>query len=138
MKVLITGAKVFIGKNLTAQLAELRDLEILVHTRGSSVDELQQAIERADFVCHMAGANRPVDENGFVRDNTDFTKFLCDLISKSGRHLPIIFASSIHAENTNQNSLHGKFGASKLAAEQVLLKYSADTGAKVYLYRLPH
>ena len=138
MNVLVTGANGFIGKNLCVQLLGRREFNILPYTRASTILDLQTAINNADFICHLAGVNRPEDLSDFARDNTDFTEFLCDALKASGKCLPIIFASSQHVTCDIGNSLTSMYGKSKLAAEQVLLDYSKDTGAPVYIFRLPH
>jgi UDP-2-acetamido-2,6-beta-L-arabino-hexul-4-ose reductase len=132
MKILVTGSNGFIGKNLISQLATCKNFEVLQYKRESTAHELQQAIAEADFICHLAGVNRPDDLNDFKRGNTDLTGVLCQIARNSGRQVPIIFASSIHAERSSP------YGASKLAAEQLLLKYSEETGNPVYIFRLPH
>ncbi len=142
MKVLITGANGFIGKNLDVQLSRREGFEILRYTRESTIDELRQAVANADFICHMAGSNRPTDISEFARDNTDFTRDLCEILRQSERPVPIIFASSMHAENDvhneENNQLSALYGASKKAAEHVLLQHSEETGVPVYIFRLPH
>jgi UDP-2-acetamido-2,6-beta-L-arabino-hexul-4-ose reductase len=131
MRVLITGSNGFIGKNLATQLVVRGDFEILHYNRTSTADDLRLAVAEADFICHMAGVNRPNDVDDFARVNTGLTETLCHAVQKSGRHVPIIFASSDHVERNNL------YGASKLAAEQVLLKHSEKTGIPVYIFRLP-
>ena len=132
MKVLVTGSNGFIGKNLTTQLVVRGDFEILHYNRESTANDLRLAVEEADFICHMAGVNRPDDVDEFARINTGLTETLCNTVQKSGRQVPIIFASSVHVEQDNP------YGASKLAAEQELLKHSEKTGIPVYIFRLPH
>ena len=132
MKVLVTGTNGFIGENISSQLAVCGDFDILRYNRASTVDDLRRAVEEADFICHMAGVNRPDDENEFARINTGLTQTLCQAVHESGQPVPIIFASSIHVERDNL------YGASKLAAEQELLKHSEKTGIPVYIFRLPH
>lgn len=132
MKVLITGANGFIGRNLAVQLAASEGFEVLRYVRESAAEYLQQAIVEADFICHLAGVNRPDDVAEFARGNTELTQALCQTVQKSGRHIPIIFASSVHVERNNA------YGASKLDAERVLRRYSEDTGTPVYIFRLPH
>ena len=132
MKILVTGAGGFIGKNLTAQLSLISGIEILRHGRKSTHDDLLSALREADWVCHLAGVNRPEDDAEFKRVNTDFTHTLCDLVQASGRAIPIIFASSVHVKKDNA------YGRSKLAAEEILLEYSEETGVPVHIFRLPH
>ena len=132
MRVLITGSNGFIGKNLATQLVVRGDFEILHYNRTSTADDLRLAVAEADFICHMAGVNRPDDVDDFARVNTGLTETLCHAVQKSGRHIPIIFASSDHVERNNP------YGTSKLAAEQALLKHSEKTGIPVYIFRLPH
>lgn len=132
MKVLVTGSNGFIGKNLTTQLAVCGDFEILHYNRESTLEDLRLAVEDADFICHMAGVNRPDDVAEFARINTGLTETLCQVMQELGRYVPIIFASSVHVEQDNP------YGASKLAAEQALLKHSEKTGIPVYIFRLSH
>lgn len=130
MKVLVTGSEGFIGRNLSFQLEERKDFEVFRYNR-SSISDLQEAISKVDFICHLAGVNRPDDEKDFERINVGLTQTLCQLC-EANRQVPIIFASSIHVKRNNA------YGKSKLAAEQVLLRYSKETGAPVYIFRLPH
>lgn len=130
MKVLVTGSDGFIGKNIATQLAVGEDFEILKYNRTSTSDDLRQAIEEADYICHMAGVNRPDNEDEFARVNTGLTEKLCQEVVKSGSQVPIIFASSSQVERDNL------YGASKLAAEQELLNFSEKTGIPVYIFRL--
>jgi UDP-2-acetamido-2,6-beta-L-arabino-hexul-4-ose reductase len=132
MKVLITGANGFIGKNLTMQLAVHEDFKVLHYSRESNPNDLRLAVMEADFICHMAGVNRPDDVDEFARVNTGLTQTICQAVQNSGRRIPIIFSSSAQAEQNNP------YGASKLAAEQELLKHSEKTGIPVYIFRLPH
>jgi UDP-2-acetamido-2,6-beta-L-arabino-hexul-4-ose reductase len=131
MKVLVTGSTGFIGKNLATQLTVRGDFDILSYNRESTLEDLRLAVEEADFICHMAGVNRPDDVAEFARINIGLTETLCQIVQESGRHMPIIFASSDHVERNNL------YGTSKLEAEQVLLKYSEKTGVPVYIFRLP-
>jgi len=132
MKVLVTGAKGFIGQNIVSRFGVEDSIEVIQYTRESTIDELKIALTEVDFICHMAGVNRPKDVNEFLQVNTDFTSKLCKEIQHSGRHIPILFASSVHVERDNP------YGKSKLAAEEVLLQYSNETGSSVYIFRLPH
>jgi UDP-2-acetamido-2,6-beta-L-arabino-hexul-4-ose reductase len=132
MKILVTGSDGFIGKNLATQLAVRGNFEILHYNRTSTTEDLRLAIAKADFICHIAGVNRTDDMDEFARTNIGLTETLCQVVRKSGRKMPIIFASSVQAEQDNP------YGVSKLAAEQALLQHSEMVGSPVYIYRLPH
>lgn len=130
MKVMITGADGFIGKNLRVALSEREGFEVLAVTRATDDAALAQAVNSCDAVVHLAGVNRPQDPAEFVTGNADFTARLCDLLRVAGRQVPVAFASSIQAERDNA------YGLSKRAAEQHLEDYAAHSGAGVGLYRL--
>ena len=130
MKVLITGADGFIGKNLRVALGEREGFEVLAITRASSEADLAAAVANADAVIHLAGVNRPQDPSEFAVGNADFTARLCDLLSASGRAVPLAFSSSIQAERDNP------YGLSKCRAEAHLSGYGQRSGAPVALYRL--
>jgi len=132
VRVLVTGADGFIGKNLLAHLALREDVEILPITRQSTGEDLHKAAGRADFVCHLAGVNRPQDIAEFFSGNVEITERLCKALSDTGRNVPVLYTSSIQAE------LDNPYGASKGQAERVLHAYQAATGASVYIYRLPN
>lgn len=130
MKVLVTGADGFIGQNLRVALGEREGFEILPITRASSPQDLQSAAAMADAVIHLAGVNRPQDPAEFVAGNADFTAALCEVLSGTGRGIPVAFASSIQAGRDNP------YGVSKCQAEAHLAAYGERTGASVALYRL--
>ena len=130
MRVLVTGADGFIGKNLRVALAEREGFEVLPVTRATKAAELAQAAARVDAIVHLAGVNRPQDPAEFTRGNADFTEHLCDALRANGRGVPVAFASSIQAERDNP------YGQSKRAAEKHLIAYAADTSAPVAIYRL--
>lgn len=132
MRVLVTGANGFIGRNVSVQLGARSDITIIPFTRGDGLEQLRAAVAEADFVCHLAGVNRPDDGSEFDRVNAGLTRSLCDLMRDAGRPVPIILASSVHATGTTP------YGASKLAAEREVLRYSEETGARVHIFRLPH
>jgi len=130
MKVLLTGADGFIGKNLSVALGERDGYEVLPVTRATTAAELAQAVLRADVVMHLAGVNRPKDPREFTIGNAEFTAQLCDALRVSGRVVPVAFASSIQAESDNA------YGVSKRAAEEHLTAYATRTGAAVTIFRL--
>lgn len=131
MRVLITGANGFIGKNLAVHLRE-RQIESVSYTRESSPDDLAEKIADVDFVFHLAGVNRPQNPREFEVVNKGVTEHLCEAIRASGRRIPVVYTSSIQAE------LDNAYGHSKLGAEQVLEALARDTGSPVWLYRLPN
>jgi len=132
MKILVTGADGFIGRNLRVALSEQPDREVLSVTRATGEAEFSAAIAAADAVIHLAGVNRPQDPADFVTGNVGFTARLCDALRDAGRAVPIAFASSI------QSRAGHPYGASKRAAEERLQAHARETGAPVAIYRLPN
>ena len=132
MKVLVTGANGFIGKNLIVHLQERPELEVLRFVRGESFDELAAKVAQADFVFHLAGVNRPQNEAEFAQGNCELTQALCDAIRAAGRAIPVVYTSSIQAERENA------YGVSKRGAEDTLRALAAQTGQPVWIYRLPN
>ncbi|GAB2496023.1 UDP-2-acetamido-2,6-beta-L-arabino-hexul-4-ose reductase [Arenimonas alkanexedens] len=132
MKILLTGAEGFIGKNLRVALSEQPAYEVLAVTRSTSVAEFLDAVRQADAVIHLAGVNRPQDPAEFVSGNTECTLRLCDALRATGRVVPVAFASSIQAE------LDNPYGNSKRAAEECLVAHASSTGSPVAIFRLPN
>jgi UDP-2-acetamido-2,6-beta-L-arabino-hexul-4-ose reductase len=132
MKVLVTGANGFIGKNLMVHLRERPAVETMTFVRGESADDLAAKVASADFIFHLAGVNRPQDDAEFAQGNTDLTRMLCEAVKRSGRHVSIVYASSIQAECDNP------YGASKRAAEDALRELDKGSGQAVSIYRLPN
>jgi UDP-2-acetamido-2,6-beta-L-arabino-hexul-4-ose reductase len=130
MRIVITGADGFIGANLRIRLREIGHHDVVSITRASTHEDLIATLGAADFVFHLAGVNRPKVESDFVSGNQEFTERLCDALAASGRRTPVVFSSSTQA------ALDNAYGRSKLAAEDALLRYSRQTGAPVYLFRL--
>ena len=110
MKVLVTGAKGFLGRNLSAHLME-NGHEVLSYDRENSPEDLKSYLAQADFIVHLAGINRPLKEEEFLDGNVNFTKTLLDLLKESGRRIPLFFSSSTQAEKDNP------YGHSKKLAE---------------------
>jgi len=131
MRVLVTGANGFIGKNLIVHLHE-QGIESVLFTHDMPISDLDTALDSVDFVFHLAGVNRPNNDAEFAETNTGLTEKLCDFIRTSGRSTPVLYTSSIQAEADNL------YGLSKLAAEDALQALENDTGSPVYLYRLPN
>lgn len=130
MHIIITGADGFIGKNLHVRLRELGYAEVVSLVRGTSTEQLKDALAGADFVFHLAGVNRPKDPSEFATGNTGFTRELCEMLVAGGRRVPVAFTSSTQA------LLNNPYGRSKKAAEDALLDYARATGAPVHLFRL--
>ena len=136
MKILITGANGFVGKNLRLHLSERKDVSVLCFERENRLDELPGLVAEVDFVFHLAGVNRPQDPQEFFSGNTDLTKALCDAIAavnaKTGRKIPVIYTSSIQADRDNP------YGQSKLQAELALQALGDQHGVPVFVFRLPN
>mgnify|MGYP005752228719 FL=1 len=130
MDILVTGADGFIGRNLCVALGEGQGFRVLPITRGSTSQDLREAVSRADAVVHLAGVNRPTDPADFAKGNADFTATLCEALVSDGRAIPVAFASSVQAEQDNP------YGESKRRAEAHLTDYGMRSGAPVALYRL--
>lgn len=131
MRILITGANGFMGKNMLAALRQESAVEVAEVIRSTSAEELLAALAEVDAVVHLAGVNRPQDPAEFEAGNVAFTAQLCSALREQGRPVPLVFASSTQAE------LDNPYGRSKLAAEAHVLEYSAALGAPVRVYRLP-
>lgn len=132
MKILVTGANGFIGKNLCLMLAELGYNDLFKFDRENSQDELIKALEKVDFIFHLAGINRPQNDQEFVDGNLGLTDFITQNLLKLKRSVPLLLTSSIQAENDNA------YGISKASAEQNVLAYQEQTHSDVYIYRLPN
>jgi len=132
MRILITGANGFIGKNLRLHLSERDHIEVDCFTRDHDRDSLLEFVKVADFIFHLAGVNRPDDPAEFKQGNKDFTYELCAAIEQFGKAAPVIYSSSIQVEAENL------YGVSKRGAEEALLELAVKTGSKVYIYRLPN
>lgn len=127
MKILITGANGFIGKNLCTTLEQQGEHELLKVDVHTPTQELADYLKYCDFIYHFAGVNRPKDDGEFFTGNADFTAQMVDVLR--GRKVPIVFTSTIQVDRDNP------YGQSKKLGEQALLQY-AKTGAPVYIYRL--
>ena len=136
MKVLITGANGFVGKNLRLHLAERKDVQVVCFTRKDEASQLPALVGDVDFVFHLAGANRPQDPQEFVLDNVDLTLAVCQAVcaanQTTGKKVPIVYTSSIQAGRDNP------YGRSKLAAEEALLAVARTHQVPVHIFRLPN
>ena len=147
MKILVTGAKGFVGKNLCAQLNNIREgkarnygvtvSKVFEYDIDSTPKQLETWCAEADFVFNLAGVNRPQDTAEFMAGNFGFASTLLETLKRCGNTCPVMLASS------QQASLCGRFGnsdygRSKKAGEELFLKYGEETGAKVLVYRFPN
>lgn len=132
MKVLITGANGFIGKNLDAHLRERSDVEVLRFGRDDGGELLKHLAAQADCIFHLAGVNRPQDPSEFKSGNSDLTRSLCDAVAASGRTPTIVYTSSTQAERDNP------YGVSKLVAEQALSELADRHSVDLHVIRLPN
>jgi UDP-2-acetamido-2,6-beta-L-arabino-hexul-4-ose reductase len=130
LKILITGAKGFIGTNLVVALRNKTQHNIIQFDIENSHTELETYLKDADFIFHLAGINRPKEKSEFQIGNVDFSRKLLEILYKQKQKTPIIFSSSIQA------SLENPYGQSKKAAEALFKKYSKKTNAKVTVFRL--
>lgn len=148
MKILVTGAKGFVGKNLVAQLKNIKngkarcygDLTVDViyeYDVDNTIEELDVFCRDCDFVFNLAGVNRPQNQEEFMQGNFGFASTLLDTLKKYSNKCPVMISSSIQA------TLAGRFGTSeygksKKAGEELMFQYSEETGAKVLVYRFPN
>ena len=147
MKILITGAKGFVGKNLVANLYNIKDGKD--RTRNLQIDEifeydidsdpsfLDGYCKEADFVFNLAGVNRPKDQSEFMEGNFGFASTLLDILKKYRNNCPVMLSSSIQATLIGRYG-ESDYGKSKLAGEELFFNYSKETGAKVLIYRFPN
>ena len=148
MKILITGAKGFVGKNLVENLKNIRDgkdrvhklssdLEILEYDIDNTEIELEEYCKKADFVFNLAGVNRPKDNSEFMKGNFVFGEKLLNLLKKHKNNCPVMLSSSVQA--TLEGRYAGsEYGKSKLAGEELFKDYGKETGARVLIYRFPN
>jgi UDP-2-acetamido-2,6-beta-L-arabino-hexul-4-ose reductase len=132
MKILITGAKGFIGKNLIAELKNRKYTDILEYARDTDPVLLDAYCQETDFVYHLAGVNRPKEQSEYMAGNFGFTKILLDTLKKHGNTCPVLISSSTQATYDNP------YGESKKAGEDLMFAYGRETGAKVLVYRFPN
>lgn len=132
MKLLVTGAHGFIGKNLIAELKNRGYIDICEYDIDTDEKLLDEYTKDCEFVFHLAGVNRPKEEKEFMEGNFGFTSVLLDSLKKNNNKATVLITSSIQAE------LDNPYGISKKAGEELLFEYGRNTGAGVLVYRLPN
>ena len=148
MKILVTGAKGFVGKNLCAQLNNIKEGKtkcygnltvsaVYEYDIDSTVEDLDKYCTDCDFVFNLAGVNRPQTTEEFMQGNFGFASLLLETLKKHGNTCPVMISSSIQA------TLSGRFGTSeygksKKAGEELMFEYEKETGAPVLVYRFPN
>jgi len=148
MKILVTGAKGFVGKNLCAQLNNIKDGKarcygdvtveaVYEYDIDSKPEELDAWCKDCDFVFNLAGVNRPQNQEEFMQGNFGFASTLLDTLKKHGNKCPVMLSSSQQASLTGRFG-NSEYGRSKKAGEDLFLDYSKETGAKVFVYRFPN
>ena len=147
MKILVTGAKGFVGKNLCAQLKNIRDgkarnygitvSEVFEYDLDSTPEQLDAWCASADFVFNLAGVNRPQNQEEFMAGNFGFASTLLDTLRKHGNACPVMLSSSQQASLTGRFG-NSEYGRSKKAGEDLFLQYGVETGARVLVYRFPN
>lgn len=147
MKVLVTGAKGFVGKNLCARLNNIKAgkarcypvtvEEVFEYDIDSTFEELDHYCKEANFVFNLAGVNRPENPEDFKKGNFGFASTLLDTLKKHGNSCPVMLSSSIQATLIGRYAGH-PYGESKKAGEELFFAYSEETGAKVLVYRFPN
>lgn len=148
MKILITGAKGFVGKNLCAALKNIKDgkdktrpsiliEEIYEYDIDSSLTELDLYCKNADFVFNLAGVNRPQNQEEFMQGNFGFASTLLDTLKKYGNKCPVMLSSSIQATLIGRYA-DGEYGKSKKAGEELFFEYMKNGGGNVCVYRFPN
>ena len=148
MKILVTGAKGFVGKNLCAELRNIRDGKsrrwgelkidaVFEYDVDSDPASLGEFCAQADFVFNLAGVNRPKEQSEFMAGNFGFASTLLDTLKARGNACPVMLSSSIQATLIGRYG-ESDYGRSKLAGEELFFAYARETGAKVLVYRFPN
>ena len=147
MKILVTGAKGFVGKNLCAQLNNIKDGKarnygvvidaVYEYDLDNTLEELDAWCTDADFVFNLAGVNRPQNQEEFMQGNYGFASTLLDTLKKHVNKCPVMLSSSQQASLTGRFG-NSEYGRSKKAGEDLFLEYGKETGARMLIYRFPN
>ncbi|MCH5244888.1 MAG: NAD-dependent epimerase/dehydratase family protein [Muribaculaceae bacterium] len=146
-KILVTGARGFVGKNLCSQLLNIKTGkvacpgveidEVFEYDIDSTAEDFEHYCGEADFVFHLAGVNRPPKSDDFKNVNVGFTARLIETLDRHGNRCPIMFSSSIHARQAGRYAGH-PYGESKRECEELLFNYARQAGVNVMTYRFPN
>lgn len=131
-RILVTGARGFIGRNIVCALNRIDDVEVVELGSEDFDSKVDSTVEGIDFVIHLAGVNRPPSEDMFHEGNVGCSERLCQALKKTGVKVPLIYTSTTQVDRENA------YGKSKRQAEDMVMEYSRSTGAPVYVYRLPN
>ena len=149
MKILVTGAKGFVGRNLCSQLNNIKDGKakwynlpepieaVYEYDIDSSAEQLDQWCSDCDFVFNLAGVNRPQNQEDFMKGNFGFASTLLDTLKKYHNSCPVMISSSIQATLAGRFG-NSEYGRSKKAGEELMFQYAQETGARVLVYRFPN
>jgi UDP-2-acetamido-2,6-beta-L-arabino-hexul-4-ose reductase len=148
MRILVTGAKGFVGKNLCAQLNNIKDGKarcygdvtveaVYEYDLDSTLEQLDEYCKNAEFVFNLAGVNRPQNQEEFMQGNFGFASTLLDTLKKHGNTCPVMLSSSQQASLTGRFG-NSEYGRSKKAGENLFLEYGKETGARMLIYRFPN
>jgi len=132
MRVLVTGSKGFIAKNVLECLGRMGEIEVDTFSREDESSSLESKIEDADFIFHLAGVNRPENLEDFYEGNSELTQCIVNILKSKHRKTPVLMSSSTQVGRDND------YAKSKLCGEEALVSYAKEGGAPVYIYRLPN
>jgi len=132
VKILITGSNGFIAKNLIEHLRRDESIKLYLFSKNDSLDILKAYVKEVDFIFHLAGVNRPKNIDEFYEGNSQLTKIIADTLIQENKSTPVLLSSS------TQSDLDNDYGKSKLEAQNLLIEYSKQTNAKIFIYKLPN
>lgn len=132
MKILVTGSNGFIAKNLIVELRNRGYEDLLLCNRDTSMEELEQYIEKCDVLVHLAGVNRPIREEEYYIENVGFTEKLIKLLENNHKKISMLFSSTIHTGR------HKCYEESKQQGEKILQEYARESGSSLFIFRLPN